>query len=81
MEKSIHITIIDEFNISYLVGAAGVAVLVVLDEGQESVDGRRALDDVLDAVVLRTVLKDLSRLGAMDFTSGRKCHWYMSYFE
>ena len=61
MEKSIHITIIDEFNISYLVGAAGVAVLVVLDEGQESVDGRRALDDVLDAVVLRTVLKDLSR--------------------
>ena len=46
-------------RVSYLVGSAGVAVLVVLDEGQKTVDGRRALDDVFDAVILRTVLQNL----------------------
>ena len=55
-------------QIPFLVCAAGVAVLVVLDEGQESVDGRRALDDVLDAVILRAVFQNLLMLG-MDFRS------------
>ena len=44
------------FHLIYLIGATRVAVLVVLDEGQEPVERRRSLDDVLDTVALGAVL-------------------------
>ena len=43
-------------SLTHLIGATRVAVLVVLDEGQEPVEGRRTLDDVLDTVALVSVL-------------------------